>query len=1211
MDIEVLDNVLVETTTTGAGTLTQLTEVDGYKAPTVDDNGKKFVIKIFAVNSSGLPIGDWEITESIYTHVGTTWSRGTLYHSSTGSRITFAAGTKRISVVFPARSIVQLDTRLSAMESADIAFLVPRTLSRVATNTAVKVELSALNFNFSLSDTGVDFLFRLTDGTPLNHYLEPGYDPVEETGVVWVNIPEVPINSDVVVLGYIVNGITPRSSFDDTFHKSVVNADTIAQYDFANTSGSIVQDSGANNLDGDLVGTPTLVADILGFSTGQALQLNGTTQYFKVNTLLNAYPPSITISFAFRPTSTDTNNATGDVEYTLISKAWTATTSIKLSILNRYLVYTDETIGAIYSNAQHIWTVGTTYVITLKVTPISLRIDLANMSTGVNQTVLETWEYAYKYRPPPDASSKRYTTYPPGAPQPFTLGCDLSTGTAGSFTPGKFSHLIGERRLWSKNETTFRAVRLTSHIPDDEVTRWTKHPATILAPPGGSWFTGTGEFDARGYDPVRDRIWTTFTGNAAIPSIGIAYSDDGGETWVHPFNHPIVGNGNGGVAGGQYATHSSMFWEPLSVGGDDYMRIYWSQQDASIRMAKSVLPFSDYAADPTQIEFELIGEVLNASEFTGDTNVFYNSSVRRGPGGVVYMLVDSIVSVFRMFMATHSSSPDGPFTALQATALSFDIDVDNNENSDSQLDFDPGSDLLHAWIQYADQPCEVFHQTSPNGTTWTRAAVDGSASPAVALEYGDGVATGAGSVYADQMTSPNPNSYQRLDGTVFARLLVSAVNNIAVEGRVFLYKYEGSSFGINAARIPIKYLSKRVLPSDPVPFANPTGLIGMAAVNGVATTALRSDARHAIDPAIWPDWTGIHTFSAVFPYGPAGYPTDALQFSNKGYVDVVAVGKAATGAVAASGLTFPASSLVGRFTASVGAAESITIGSGLALSGAGVLSATGGGGDTLPVVDTTAIAKGSADATKIVRLECDSFIPTATTVVLTVPVKSGTIAILEQYDSGNQRFTGLQDFILLSAGTNDIQYPTRTGHNSTGAPAAGFGVGHYFLLKTTTTNDSVAGKYEVTWLDATAGSARSRFRSYTTDAAPWVEVDDTTGGQLITFEGAVVLKPVAAAYATSLTLNCDASTEFDIAELTGNITINNPNGTPRNGQKILLNFKQDATGGRTYAFGTNFAFTDDVTNSLTTTASKYASILFRYTTLGGRNKWVAQAVNNG
>jgi hypothetical protein len=43
--------------------------------------------------------------------------------------------------------------------------------------------------------------------------------------------------------------------------------------------------------------------------------------------------------------------------------------------------------------------------------------------------------------------------------------------------------------------------------------------------------------------------------------------------------------------------------------------------------------------------------------------------------------------------------------------------------------------------------------------------------------------------------------------------------------------------------------------------ANPSGFVGMSAVNGTATTALRSDGRHAIDPAIAPAWTGNHRWN--------------------------------------------------------------------------------------------------------------------------------------------------------------------------------------------------------------------------------------------------------------------------------------------------------------------------------------------------------------
>lgn len=44
-------------------------------------------------------------------------------------------------------------------------------------------------------------------------------------------------------------------------------------------------------------------------------------------------------------------------------------------------------------------------------------------------------------------------------------------------------------------------------------------------------------------------------------------------------------------------------------------------------------------------------------------------------------------------------------------------------------------------------------------------------------------------------------------------------------------------------------------------FANPSASIGLTAVNGAATTAMRSDAAPALSQAIAPTWTGLHTFT--------------------------------------------------------------------------------------------------------------------------------------------------------------------------------------------------------------------------------------------------------------------------------------------------------------------------------------------------------------
>ena len=46
--------------------------------------------------------------------------------------------------------------------------------------------------------------------------------------------------------------------------------------------------------------------------------------------------------------------------------------------------------------------------------------------------------------------------------------------------------------------------------------------------------------------------------------------------------------------------------------------------------------------------------------------------------------------------------------------------------------------------------------------------------------------------------------------------------------------------------------------------ADPTGSLGLTAVNGVLTTYMRSDAAPALDVGIIPTWTGNHTFSKQF-----------------------------------------------------------------------------------------------------------------------------------------------------------------------------------------------------------------------------------------------------------------------------------------------------------------------------------------------------------
>jgi hypothetical protein len=102
--------------------------------------------------------------------------------------------------------------------------------------------------------------------------------------------------------------------------------------------------------------------------------------------------------------------------------------------------------------------------------------------------------------------------------------------------------------------------------------------------------------------------------------------------------------------------------------------------------------------------------------------------------------------------------------------------------------------------------------------------------------------------------------------------------------------------------------------------------------------------------------------------GGGGTTTNALTITNTGgaspgatfdgsaakTIDYSTVGAAKTGAVTSSNLTMATAKMLGRSTASTGAIEEITVGSGLSLSG-GTLTATGGGGGTVTLVQSKAV----------------------------------------------------------------------------------------------------------------------------------------------------------------------------------------------------------------------------------------------------------------
>ena len=96
-------------TTTGTGNITVAGAVAGYLAFTAElANADTATIVIEAIDSAGRPTGAFEICDTTFT-APDTLSRGTLRDSSTGSRIDFAAGAKRVFAINP-RDVIDLSS---------------------------------------------------------------------------------------------------------------------------------------------------------------------------------------------------------------------------------------------------------------------------------------------------------------------------------------------------------------------------------------------------------------------------------------------------------------------------------------------------------------------------------------------------------------------------------------------------------------------------------------------------------------------------------------------------------------------------------------------------------------------------------------------------------------------------------------------------------------------------------------------------------------------------------------------------------------------------------------------------------------------------------------------------------------------------------------------------------------------------------------------
>ena len=116
--------------------------------------------------------------------------------------------------------------------------------------------------------------------------------------------------------------------------------------------------------------------------------------------------------------------------------------------------------------------------------------------------------------------------------------------------------------------------------------------------------------------------------------------------------------------------------------------------------------------------------------------------------------------------------------------------------------------------------------------------------------------------------------------------------------------------------------------------ANPTASVGLTAVNGVATTFMRSDGAPALSVAISPTWVGTHTFSNTIVGSVNGNAATAtalqtarningVSFNGTADITVTAAAGTLTGATLAAGVTASSLTSVGTIASGTWAGTAV------------------------------------------------------------------------------------------------------------------------------------------------------------------------------------------------------------------------------------------------------------------------------------------------
>lgn len=146
--------------------------------------------------------------------------------------------------------------------------------------------------------------------------------------------------------------------------------------------------------------------------------------------------------------------------------------------------------------------------------------------------------------------------------------------------------------------------------------------------------------------------------------------------------------------------------------------------------------------------------------------------------------------------------------------------------------------------------------------TWTGLHVFQKATGNYMVQF-DGTGTGAKKWGIVVLTSGNLAIDDVTAGTRALNLITTGILDMPVGYRIGNAAASAHYLRGNGTNYVDSAILAGDLPGSFSGFANPTGTVGLAVVNGSATTAMRSDGAPPLSQAIAPTWTGIHTWSAT------------------------------------------------------------------------------------------------------------------------------------------------------------------------------------------------------------------------------------------------------------------------------------------------------------------------------------------------------------